>query len=162
MNHEGYFDGTNRPLRYFGQGLSYTEFSYDNLKLEKDSLKAEDTLKFWVNITNTGSVDGEEVVQVYYTDETASVCRPVKELVGFKRVFLKAGETKTVCFEMRLSQIAFLDEEMKWKIEAGKNRISIASSSEDIRLTAEFVIENDGYIDGAKRGFYAKAYVIGG
>ena len=162
LNHEGYFDGTNRPLRYFGQGLSYTEFSYDNLKLEKDSLKAEDTLKFWVNITNTGSVDGEEVVQVYYTDETASVCRPVKELVGFKRVFLKAGETKTVCFEMRLSQIAFLDEEMKWKIEAGKNRISIASSSEDIRLTAEFVIENDGYIDGAKRGFYAKAYVIGG
>lgn len=160
LNHRGYFNGTNRPLRYFGQGLSYTEFRYDNLKLEKDQLNADEPLRFRVDVTNVGDIPGEEVVQAYFTDIVASMCRPVIELVGFKRVALKAGETKTICFEMPLSQIAFLDENMKWKVEAGKNRIAVASSSEDIRLTEEFTILNDAYVDGAVRGFYAQAKIL--
>lgn len=143
LNHEGYFDGANRLLRYFGHGLSYTEFKYSDMKLEKDILQAADILKFQIDITNVGHMDGEEVVQAYFTDIIGSRCRPVKELVGFKRVALKVGETKTICFEMPLSQVAFLDADIKWKVEAGANRIAAGSSSEDIRFTKKFQVLND-------------------
>lgn len=160
LNHIGYFDGTNRPLRYLGQGLSYTEFEYSDLQLESKTIDGNGELKFRVTVKNIGDRAGDEVIQAYTRDLAASFSRPVKELVGFKRISLEAGESKTVCFSMPLSQIAFLDEEMKWKVEAGKVRLMIGASSEDIRLTDEFIITSDAFINGATRGFYAKAAVL--
>lgn len=160
LNHIGYFDGTNRPLRYLGQGLSYTTFAYSDLKLDKNTLAGTEELAFEVTVKNTGEVAGDEVVQVYVRDLIASMSRPVKELAGFCRISLQPGESKTVRFTMPLSQIAFLDAQMRWKVEAGKMRLMIGSSSEDIRLSEEFDIESDAFVVGATRGFYAKAEII--
>ena len=82
--------------------------------------------------------------------------RPVKELAGFKRISLKAGEKKTVIFEVSASQMAFLDKDMRWKIEKGAIGVEIGSSSEDIRLTGEYKVKNDGWIEGRDRAFYAR------
>ena len=159
LNHKGYFDGINRPLRYLGQGLSYTSFQYGDLTIEKKSLEGDETLVFSVKVTNTGNRAGDEVVQAYVRDLLSSMARPVKELIGFKRVSLLPGETKKITFKMPLSQIAFLDAEMNWKVEAGAMRLLIGSSSEDICLTEEFEIMTDTYTEGATRGFYALAEV---
>ncbi len=155
LNHKGYFDGINRPLRYFGQGLSYTSFEYADLEIEKKALEGDETLVFSVSITNIGDRAGDEVVQAYIRDMLASMARPVKELIGFKRINLQPGETKKITFKMPLSQIAFLDAEMKWKIEAGTMRLLIGSSSEEICLAEEFEITSNAYTEGAARGFYA-------
>lgn len=160
LNHEGYFDGTNRPLRYFGQGLSYTEFTYSDLCLDSDKISGTDRLSFSVTIKNTGSRVGDEVVQAYVRDLVASIGRPVKELIGFKRITLAPEESKTIRFSLPLSQIAFLDTDMKWKVEAGKMRLMIGSSSEDIRLSQEFDITTDTFVIGKTRGFYAKTEVL--
>lgn len=133
LNHIGYFDGTNRPLRYLGQGLSYTEFEYSDLVIVNKELEGTGTLEFSVTVTNIGEMAGDEVVQVYIRDTVSSIARPVKELVGFKRIALRPGESKKVVFTMRLSQIAFLDMDMRWKVEAGQIELMVGSSSEDIR-----------------------------
>ena len=160
LNHIGYFDGTNRPLRYFGQGLSYTEFEYSNLVLDSEKISGEDILRFNVDVKNIGDMAGDEVVQIYIRDLVASIGRPAKELIGFRRVSLTPGESKTIRFEMPLSQIAFLDKEMKWKVEAGKMRLMVGSSSEDIRLSEEFDILNDACVEGATRGFWADSKIL--
>ncbi len=153
-----YVEGTKQPLYYFGEGMSYTTFSYANLKIDK-KVKACGIINLSCDITNTGEMDGEEVVQVYVSDEVASMIRPNKELAGFSRVAIKAGETKTVHFSMRADQFAFLDTNMKWIVEEGQMTVRIGASSEDIRLINTFEIENTTYIDGKKRGFYAKSRV---
>lgn len=153
-----YHDGSKEPLHYFGEGKSYTEFAYSNFKIDK-SVRADGSINISCDVTNTGKVDGEEVVQVYVTDELASMVRPSKELAGFNRIAIKSGETKTVNFEIRADQFAFLDAQMKWVVEAGKMTVSVGSSSEDIRLTDTFEIENTAYISGKDRGFYAKTYI---
>ena len=96
---------------------------------------------------------------MYLIDKYASMVRPVKELAGFLRVSLKSGETKSVAFEVSPSQMAFLDKDMRWKIEKGLFEVEIGSSSEDIRLKGEYRVSDDAWIDGKKRAFYAKAYV---
>lgn len=159
LNHKGYFDGTNRPLRYFGQGLSYTSFQYSDLTIDKKKMEGNDTLIFSVKVTNTGDRAGDEVVQVYVRDLLASMARPVKELIGFKRIHLQPGETQKITFKMPLSQIAFLDTDMNWKVEAGEMRLMVGSSSEEICLAEEFEITTDAYTEGATRGFYALAEV---
>lgn len=154
-----YIDGPKTPLFYFGEGKSYTEFTYSNLKVDK-TVKSNGTIKVSCDITNTGKINGEEVVQVYVTDELATMVRPNKELAGFKRVEIKAGETKTVTFEMRADQFAFLDTKMNWVVEAGTMTIAVGASSEDIRLSDTFEIEDTAHISGKDRGFYAKAEVF--
>ena len=79
--------------------------------------------------------------------------RPVMELVGFRRVAIAAGEKKKVSFTFPMSQFAFLDRQMKWKVEAGDMEVLVGASSDDIRLKAQFRITNDAYVDGANRGF---------
>lgn len=97
--------------------------------------------------------------ETYFSDKVASMVRPTKELAGFVRIFLKKGEKKKVVFEIKVSQFAFLDEEMKWKVEKGEIELLAGSSCEDIRLSDIVSISEDDYIDGKTRGFYAKAVV---
>ena len=152
---DGYMDETAHPRYYFGYGLSYTQFTYSELQIEKVQLNPEEELTVCVNVQNTGTVAGEEVVQMYVKDNFASCVRPVQELAGFKRIWLQPGEKGVVKFCCRLTQFAFLDDEMKWKVEAGDMTIQIGSASNDIRLTGTFTITNDAWIDGRTRGFYA-------
>ncbi|MBT2293137.1 glycoside hydrolase family 3 C-terminal domain-containing protein [Paenibacillus albidus] len=153
-----YVQGSKTPLHYFGEGLSYTSFAYSNLRMER-SVSAHGVFQVSCDVTNTGDRDGEEVVQVYVTDDLASMLRPNKELAGFKRVAIPAGETRTVVFEMRADQFAFLNADMKWIVEAGKMTVGVGASSEDIRLSGSFEVENTSLIEGRTRGFYAKTRV---
>lgn len=154
-----YVDLPHRPRYCFGHGLSYTEFSYGNLEVEKRDIHADETVRISVEITNAGSCGGTEIVQLYLSDRYASMTRPVKELAGFARVTLQPGEKKRVTFEAAADQMAFLDEEMRWKVEKGAFDVEIGSSSEDIRLRGEYRVLNDAWIDGSRRQFYAKAAV---
>ncbi len=153
--HFRYVEGSKQPLHYFGEGKSYTTFTYSNLKLDK-KVKADGTINMSCDITNVGEMDGEEVVQVYVSDEIASMMRPNKELAGFARVAIGAGKSKKIHFSMKVDQFAFLNTEMKWIVEAGKMTVRIGGSSQDIRLVDTFDIENTAYVDGKTRGFYAK------
>ena len=111
-------------------------------------------------MTNTGERTGDEVVQLYLTDRYASMTRPVKELAGFKRVTLEPGEMVQVVFTVKADQMAFLDRDMRWKVEKGDMDVEIGSSSEDIRLKGEYRITEDAWIDGRDRTFYAGTEVI--
>jgi len=153
-----YAEGSKQPLFYFGEGKSYTQFEYSNLKVDK-KVKADGIINLSCEVTNIGGRDGEEVVQIYVRDEVASMLRPSKELAGFKRVALKVGETKTVHFSMRADQFAFLDVDMNWIVEAGTMTVMVGGSSEDIRLSDTFEIENTAYVVGKDRGFFARAKV---
>ena len=126
------------------------------MKLNKTEVEPEETICIEAMIKNTGKVVGDEVVQLYLVDRYASMTRPVKELAGFKRITLQPGEAKKVIFEVEASQMAFLDLEMKWKVEKGMIGVEVGSSSEDIRLNGEFEIKNSRWISGKDRGFYAK------
>lgn len=159
-NPNGYINDTAFPLYCFGHGLSYTGFSYSNFSISRKQVKAADTITVSVDITNTGKRDGDEVVQLYGSDTVASMIRPSKELLGFVRVGLAAGETKTVEFSFQLSQLAFLDAEMKWRVESGAIKLMIGASCEDIRCDDLFIVEDTADIDPKTRGFYAQAKVV--
>ena len=158
-----YVDLPHTPRYYFGHGLSYTTFEYGKLQLDKKRcLTGEITevlptekVYLTMEIKNTGSCAGTEVVQLYLKDRYASKTRPVMELAGFARVYLAAGEKKQVEFEVAPSQVAFLDENMQWKIEAGDIDVLVGSSSADIRQRSSFRIMKDAWIDGKDRKFYS-------
>lgn len=154
-----YVDCPHHPRYYFGYGMSYTNFQYSNLKLSSNNLKPGEILKVEFDLTNIGSICGDEVVQLYFSDKYATVIRPVKELCGFKRVKLAPGETKHIVFTMQDSQFAFLDTDMRWRIEKGSMKLEIAASSEDVRLAGEIEITETSFIDGRTRGLYAAADV---
>ena len=154
-----YVDMSHKPRYFFGHGLSYTTFAYSNMRLSCEEIGPMDTICVEVDVENTGHVAGEEVVQMYFVDPFASMVRPCKELAGFKRVHLCPGEKKTVCFSMDASQTAFLDRQMKWKIEKGEIVVQIGASSEDIRGEKSFTINDNAWIEGKKRSFYAKVQV---
>jgi beta-glucosidase len=149
-----YVEGQKEPLYHFGEGLSYTNFEYTNLQVSK-AVPADGSIELSCDIQNIGGLDGEEVVQVYVTDELASMVRPALELAGFRRIKLKAGEKKKVWFTMKADQFAFLDQKMQWIVEAGSMTVKIGASSKDIRLQDTFEITNTVIIDGRSRGFYA-------
>lgn len=156
---KNYVDMSHTPRYFFGYGLSYTEFSYSDLKPDKKEISPDEAVKIAVTVENTGSCVGDEVVQMYFCDPYASQTRPVKELAGFKRIHLEAGEKKTLVFTMQASQTAFLDRNMNWKIEKGEIRIQVGSSSEDIRLEDSFHITDNRIIEGRSRAFYAKVEI---
>ncbi len=120
------------PLYPFGYGLSYTTFAYSNLKITPEKATADRIIKVSVDVKNTGKVSGDEVVQLYIRDDISSVIRPVKELKGFKRIPLKAGEIKTVTFEISSEELQFYNEEMKRVVEPGKFIIMVGGNSEDL------------------------------
>lgn len=123
--------GKSTPLYPFGYGLSYTTYKYSDLKLSASEIGKDGSLKATVNITNTGTRDGVEIAQMYIRDCVSSVARPVKELKGFERVALKAGETKTVEFDITADKLSFLDIDMKPTVEPGEFEVMVGSSSDD-------------------------------
>ncbi len=149
-----YVDLPHTPRYPFGHGLSYTSFVYENLSIDKAAVKPQETVQIELDVTNAGEREGTEILQLYVQDEYASCSRPVQELAGFARVFLQPGETKHVCFAMEVSQLAFLDRSMRWKVEKGRIRVMAGASSQDIRLKGSFDIAEDGYVQERTRGFY--------
>jgi len=126
------------PLFPFGYGLSYTTFSYDNLTIDNKKVRGDGVIKVSVNITNTGRLKGKEVVQLYIQDVESSIERPLKELKGFKKINLEPGEMKEVLFELNKDDLSFYNPvENSWVVEKGAFKISVGSSSKDIRLIGE-------------------------
>jgi beta-glucosidase len=128
-----YLDVSNDPVYPFGYGLSYTSFSYSDIQLSNTSLKGKQTLTASVTVTNTGKYDGKEVVQLYIRDIVGSVTRPVKELKGFQKIELKAGETKTVSFSITPEDLKFYNYDLKYDWEAGDFEIMIGGNSRDVK-----------------------------
>jgi beta-glucosidase len=130
------------PAFPFGHGLSYTTFEYGNLKLNKGSMKESGKITASVKITNTGNCKGGEVVQLYIGDDFASNTRPVRELKGFKKVFLDPGQSEVVEFEIDSSLLKFYDiNKRDWNIEKGTFTVCIGSSSRDLRSWARFELK---------------------
>jgi beta-glucosidase len=133
-----YIDLSIYPQYEFGYGLSYTNFEYTNLKLSSTKMKANEKITVSCSITNTGKYAGEEIVQLYLRDKVASVVRPVKELKDFKKIMLRAGETKTIQFIINREELSFYDQKLNWIAEPGDFDLMIGASSSDIRLKASF------------------------
>ena len=125
-----YLDECNTPLYPFGFGLSYTQFAYNNLSLSSKNLKGNQTLKVSVELKNSGKYDGAEVVQLYVRDLVGSNTRPVKELKGFQKVFLKAGESKTVTFNVTPEDLKFYDNNLKYDWESGEFEFFVGGDSQ--------------------------------
>jgi beta-glucosidase len=104
----------------FGDGLSYTTYAYSNLKVDKSSFRSGDTLRFTIDVTNTGSVEGKEPVLLYSSDLVASSTPDIKRLRAFTKVSLQPGETKTVTLEVAANDLAFVGYDGKWRLEEGE------------------------------------------
>jgi beta-glucosidase len=128
-----YLDAPNTPLYPFGYGLSYTSFSYSTISLSKSSLMANETITASVALTNTGKYDGEEVVQLYIRDLVGSITRPMKELKGFQKIKLKAGETKTITFTVGANDLKFYNSDLKFVAEPGDFKLFIGGNSRDVK-----------------------------
>jgi beta-glucosidase len=126
-----YRDVPNEPLYPFGFGLSYTKFTYSKPQLSSNIISKGENLTVTVTLTNSGTKDGEEVVQLYIRDYAASVVRPVKELKGFEKIALKAGESKTVSFTLTAKELSFYSAEGKLVLEPGKFSVFIGGNSKD-------------------------------
>jgi beta-glucosidase len=124
-----YVDLPVTPLFPFGHGLSYTTFGYSDLRLSTPSITPAGTLRVSVTVTNTGTREGAEVVQLYVHDEVASVTRPVRALAGFRRVALKPGEARTVDFQLTSKELGLYNQSMKFVVEPGKFRVFVGGSS---------------------------------
>ncbi|SFF41756.1 beta-glucosidase [Paenibacillus algorifonticola] len=132
-----YIDGPNEPLYPFGYGLSYTTFAYSELALSRAELRTGDTLEVAITVTNTGSRAGEEIVQLYIQDVHGSVVRPVKELKGFQKLLLEAGESRKAVFTLSEEHLKFTTASMRHEVEAGQFKVYVGGSSRET-LTAEF------------------------
>jgi beta-glucosidase len=128
-----YLDVSNDPLFPFGYGLSYTQFAYSNLQLDKKSMKPTDRLQVKVHLANTGKFDGEETVQLYIRDMYATVAQPVKKLKAFQKVFLKAGEAKDVNFTLSVEELKFYNTDLKWIYEPGDFKVFVGGNSRDVQ-----------------------------
>ncbi|MGI9531964.1 glycoside hydrolase family 3 C-terminal domain-containing protein [Lutimonas sp.] len=133
------FEKENKEIAYpFGYGLSYTNYTYDQLAVEEPSLSKDGTLKVGIDVTNAGKLAGEEIVQLYIGFKNSGVDRPVKLLRAFDKVFLEAGETKTIGLEVKVDDLAWYDPELKeWKIEEMEYELYVggSSDSEDLMMT---------------------------
>ncbi len=128
-----YLDVSNDPVYPFGYGLSYTLFTYSDINLSSTSLKGNQTLKASVTVSNNGHYDGAEVLQLYIRDMVGSVTRPVKELKRFQKIWLKAGESKTVTFDITPDDLKFYNYDLKYDWEPGEFEIMIGGNSRDLK-----------------------------
>ena len=135
-----YIDIDNNPLHPFGYGLSYTTFKYGPLQLDATSMTADGQIKVTVPVTNTGSRDADEVVQLYLHDVAASIARPVKELKDFARISLRAGETRNVTFTITADKLKFYNSELQYVCEPGEFQIMVGPNSRDTQ-TAGFTLK---------------------
>lgn len=134
-----YLDVSNDPLYPFGYGLSYTTFDYSDLTLTSDKMDSNGEITASVTVTNSGRTDGAEVVQLYIRDLVGSITRPVKELKGFEKVFIKAGESKTVSFKITPELLKFYDYDLNYVFEPGDFDIMVGTNSHDVK-TARFTL----------------------
>lgn len=135
-----YIDVSNEPLYPFGYGLSYSNFQYDEIKLSANEMTNNDEITATVTVKNIGKLDGEEVVQLYLRDIVGSVTRPVKELKGFERVALKAGESKEVSFKITPQMLKFYNYDLEFTNEPGEFTVMIGGNSRDVKST-NFVLK---------------------
>ncbi len=135
-----YLDVRNEPLYPFGYGLSYTNFEYTKVKLSNNMLTPNSKIKASVTVSNTGNFDGTEVVQLYIRDVIGSITRPVRELKGFEKIFLKKGERKTITFEISEDDLKFYNSELDFVAEAGKFQVFIGTDS-TAKLGGEFELK---------------------
>jgi len=130
----GYLFEDVGPLYPFGFGLSYTTFKFSPPRLEKPIIRPNESTVVRVDVTNTGSVEGDEVVQLYIRDKVSSVTRPIKELKGFGRIPLAPGQTETIVFDITPEHLAFYNIDMKFVVEPGEFEIMTGNSSQDSDL----------------------------
>ncbi len=128
----GYINSPTSPLFPFGYGLSYTTFTYSNLKITKPKIKTDEETTVTVDVTNTGKVRGDEVAQMYIRDEVSSVTRPIKELKDFARVSIEPGATKTLTFTITPQKLAFYNREMKFSVEPGMFTVMVGGNSTEL------------------------------
>jgi beta-glucosidase len=129
-----YIDSPNKPRYAFGHGLSYTDFSYSDLRVDRTQMGAGEQAVLSFDLANTGKVEGTETVQLYIRDMVSSVVRPVKELKGFQQVRLRAGERRRVSFSVGRELLGFFNSQLQWVAEPGDFKLMIGSASDDIRL----------------------------
>ncbi|MCC8154431.1 MAG: glycoside hydrolase family 3 C-terminal domain-containing protein, partial [Tannerellaceae bacterium] len=137
-----YLDVANSPLYPFGYGLSYTTFEIRNMQLDKNTFSDNGTITVTADAVNTGNVDGELVVQLYIRDLVASVTRPVKELKGFDKIALQAGETKKITFTIDKTALEFYDANLEKIAEPGEFQVWVATHAMDDSNQAIFSYEN--------------------
>ena len=130
-----YLDVRNDALYPFGYGLSYTTYSYSDIHLSSNQMSRDGSIKATVTVTNTGTRDGDEIVQLYIHDKVASISRPVRELKGFKRIHLNAGESKDVSFDITPDLLKFYDANLKEVLEPGQFDLMIGASSINNKTT---------------------------
>lgn len=128
-----YLDVSNDPLYPFGFGLSYTTFDYSDIKLSSNTLTKGKSVTASITLSNTGKYDGKEVVQLYTRDLVGSITRPVKELKGFQKVSLKAGESKTISFTISENDLKFYNSDLKFVAEPGDFKVFIGTNSRDVK-----------------------------
>lgn len=133
-----YLDLSLYPRYEFGYGLSYTTFQYSDLQLNSKKMNDNEQIEASVTIKNTGNYDGEEIVQLYLRDLVSSIVRPVLELKDFRKLKLKAGESKTITFLIDREKLSFYNQQLKWVAEPGDFELMIGASSRDIRLKERF------------------------
>ncbi|HZM06131.1 MAG TPA: glycoside hydrolase family 3 N-terminal domain-containing protein [Candidatus Saccharimonadales bacterium] len=136
----GYLFDDVSPLYPFGYGLSYTTFVFKNVRLAKTKIRPNESTRVMVEVTNTGRREGQEVVQMYIRDLFSSVTRPIKELKGFAKVSLRAGETKTISLDITPDSLAFYDIAMKYTVEPGEFEIMVGNSSRDQDLQKTILV----------------------
>ena len=130
-----YMDECNTPLYPFGYGLSYTSFTYSDMSVSNTNPKGNQTVQVSVNLKNSGNYDGAEVVQLYIRDLVGSITRPVKELKGFQKVFLKKGESKKVTFNITPEDLKFYNNSLKYDWEEGEFDMMIGTNSANVQHT---------------------------
>ena len=126
-------DVSNDPLYPFGYGLSYSDFSYSEVKLDKSRARGNETVTASVTVTNRSNVDGKEVVQLYLRAMVGSITRPVKELKGFKKLLVKAGQSTTVSFALTPEDLKFYNSELTYDWEPGEFVVMIGGNSRDVK-----------------------------
>jgi beta-glucosidase len=132
---------TTQPLFPFGYGLSYTTFSYANLRVAPARIGPQERTTVSVDVTNTGTRAGDEVAQLYIRDVVSMATQPVKQLRGFRRVTLQPGETRTVTFEIGPDHLAYHDADMKRVVEPGRFDVMVGGNSVDVRSAPLDVVE---------------------
>ena len=137
---DDYTDLSGKPLFPFGHGLSYTTFSYANLDISPAAIPPDSTVQIRIDVKNTGTRTGDEVVQLYTHDPVASFTRPVKELKAFQRITLAPGAQQTVVFTLRGADLSYPGTDLKPLLEPGMIEVMVGSSSEDIRRTGSFAV----------------------
>jgi beta-glucosidase len=131
-----YLDIPNEPLFPFGYGLSYSKFTYGDLKLSSTKINNTGSIKATITLTNAGQFDGAEVVQLYIEDKVRSITPPAKELKGFQKVFLKAGETKVIEFNVTIEMLKFWNADLKFVAEPGEFNVLVGGNSRDLKAAS--------------------------